>query len=73
MLNQLMLDALKSYWSWVKEYQLYQVMKTVAINENRFRWVRSAYQLGDQAAIDTTLKCWRNGSSLNCYAHPGLA
>lgn len=71
MLNQLMLDALKSYWSWVKEYQLYQVMnEAVAINENRFRWVRSAYQLGDRAAIDTTevLAQWQQFELLRSQA-----
>ncbi|HNJ94139.1 MAG TPA: TolC family protein [Ferruginibacter sp.] len=71
MLNQLMLDALKSYWSWVKEYQLYQVMnEAVAINESRFRWVRSAYQLGDRAAIDTTevLAQWQQFELLRSQA-----
>lgn len=71
MLNQLMLDALKRYWSWVKEYQLYQVMnEAVAINENRFRWVRSAYQLGDRAAIDTTevLAQWQQFELLRSQA-----
>jgi len=71
MLNQLMLDAMKSYWNWVKEYQLYQVMnEAVAVNENRFRLVRNAFQLGDRAAIDTTevLAQWQQFELLRSQA-----
>ena len=53
--NNLLFDAAKTYWDWVREYQVYIIIKnTVAINQARFALVRSAYYGGDRAAIDTT-------------------
>lgn len=55
MLNNLLLDAMTSYWNWVRNYQVYRIMEeTVALNEKRLAMVKLAYQLGDRPAIDTT-------------------
>ena len=55
MLNNLLLDAMKSYWNWVQQYQVYKIL-TVAetVNEKRVKLVKTAFQLGDRPAIDTT-------------------
>lgn len=55
MLNDLLLDAMNSYWNWVKQYQVYKIMTdAVSVNEKRMAMVRTAYLLGDRPAIDTT-------------------
>ena len=53
-LNNLLLDALKTYWSWVEQYQVYKILKdAVKVNEKRVELVSMAFRLGDRAAIDT--------------------
>ena len=53
-LNNLLLDAKKTYWTWVKEYQVYKTLSdAVVVNEKRVEMVKTAYQLGDRPAIDT--------------------
>ncbi len=55
MLNNLMLDAMKSYWTWAQQYQAYKILTdAVAVNEKRVQLVKTAFQLGDRPAIDTT-------------------
>lgn len=54
MLNNLMLDAMKSYWNWVQQYRLYKIFnQAVLVNEKRTRFVKTAFELGDRPAIDT--------------------
>ncbi len=54
MLNNLMMNAMESYWTWVKNYQIYLVLnQNVQINQKRFEWVRKSFILGERAAIDT--------------------
>lgn len=54
-LNDLLLDALKSYWTWAQEYQVYKILTdAVLINEQRVRLVKTAYTIGERPAIDTT-------------------
>ncbi|MBL7702344.1 MAG: TolC family protein [Ferruginibacter sp.] len=54
-LNNLLLDATTGYWNWVKQYQVYRIMEeAVTVNEKRLALVKTAYQLGDRPAIDTT-------------------
>jgi len=54
-LNNLMLDAMKTYWTWVQQYQVYKTIKdAVVVNEKRVQLVKTAYRLGDRPAIDTT-------------------
>lgn len=53
-LNNLLLDALKTYWTWVQQYQVFKtVSDAVAVNEKRVELVKTAYRLGDRPAIDT--------------------
>ncbi|MGB3006527.1 MAG: TolC family protein [Chitinophagaceae bacterium] len=55
MLNNLLLDAMKSYWNWVQQYQVYKILTVaVTVNEKRVKLVKTAFQLGDRPAIDTT-------------------
>lgn len=55
MLNNLLLDAMKSYWNWVQQYQVYKIVTgAVTVNEKRTRFVKTAVELGDRPAIDTT-------------------
>lgn len=53
-LNNLLFDAATAYWNWWQYYQV-QLMFRQAVNkaEERLRFVRTAYQLGDRPAIDT--------------------
>jgi outer membrane protein TolC len=53
-LNNLMLDAVKTYWTWVQQYQVYKTISdAVVVNEKRVQLVKTAYRLGDRPAIDT--------------------
>ncbi len=55
MLNNLLLEAMKNYWNWVQQYQVYKILtNAVAVNERRVQLVKTAFQLGDRPAIDTT-------------------
>lgn len=54
-LNNLLLDAMKSYWNWTQQYQIYKILsEAVVVNEKRVHLVKTAFQLGDRPAIDTT-------------------
>ncbi len=53
-LNSLLLDAVKTYWTWVQQYQVYKtISNAVVVNEKRVQLVKTAYRLGDRPAIDT--------------------
>lgn len=53
-LNNLLLDAVKTYWTWVQQYQVYKTISdAVVVNEKRVQLVKTAYRLGDRPAIDT--------------------
>jgi outer membrane protein TolC len=55
LINNLLMEALTYYWTWAESYQQFVVMdKAVAINEQRFNFVRTGLLQGDRAAIDTT-------------------
>ncbi len=54
-LNNLLLDAMKSYWEWVKNYQVYNILNdAVLVNEKRLELVKTGFRLGERPAIDTT-------------------
>jgi outer membrane protein TolC len=54
MLNDLLKEALYSYWNWWEKYYIQQAVKAALSNaENRLTLVRTAFQLGDRPAIDT--------------------
>lgn len=53
-INDLLYDAYESYWSWAKEYQVYDVISnTVKLNRERFELIKLAFRQGDRPAIDT--------------------
>lgn len=53
-LNNLLLDAIKTYWNWVEQYQVYKILNDVVkVNEKRVALVSMTFRLGDRAAIDT--------------------
>jgi outer membrane protein TolC len=55
LLNDLLLDAQKSYWNWYKSYRVLAVLdEAVAVNEKRLMFVRGAFKQGDRPALDTT-------------------
>jgi outer membrane protein TolC len=54
-INDVLYDGLAAYWTWVKDYLVYQVISNaVTVNENRFRFVKTEYEQGARPAIDTT-------------------
>ncbi|MBL7741455.1 MAG: TolC family protein [Chitinophagaceae bacterium] len=54
-INDLLLDAITTYWNWVKQYQQYQIIRNaVLVNEKRLDLVRISFRQGDRPAIDTT-------------------
>lgn len=53
--NNLLLDAMNTYWSWVQYYQVYKILSdAVIVNEKRVELVKTSFLLGDRPAIDTT-------------------
>jgi outer membrane protein TolC len=53
-INDLLLDAAAAYWNWVREYEVWQVVKNAAlVNERRMSFIRSTTAIGERAAIDT--------------------
>ena len=53
-INDLLLDAIETYWNWVREYQTYLVVKNnVEVNIKRYDLVKRAYKNGERPAIDT--------------------
>ncbi len=79
-LNDLLLDAMKTYWQWVREYQVMKVISdAVKVNEKRFELVKVAFRQGDRPAIDTlealvqlqNFKLMLNESQLN-FQNAGL-
>jgi outer membrane protein TolC len=53
--NDLLLDAVDAYWTWVRHYEVYTILKdAVTVNEVRFKLVKLGYRQGDRPAIDTT-------------------
>jgi outer membrane protein TolC len=54
LLNDLLLNALDSYWNWVRTYnQLLIYTEFVDLALERFEGIRDSYQQGDLPAIDT--------------------
>ncbi|MGE5106314.1 MAG: TolC family protein [Sphingobacteriales bacterium] len=53
-LNDLILDAMKSYWHWVQQYQVMKVIEdAVKVNVKRFELLKIAFRQGERPAIDT--------------------
>jgi len=55
MLNDLLFNAIASYWNWVLEYQVYRILTSaVAINEKRYELIRLTVEQGDRPGVDST-------------------
>lgn len=53
-LNDLLYEAAKAYWSWWQQYQVQLLFRQAIQNATeRFRLVRAAYRIGERPAIDT--------------------
>ena len=53
--NDLLFEAISSYWEWVRAYQVFQIASNaVRANEERLRFVKLEYLQGNRPAIDTT-------------------
>jgi outer membrane protein TolC len=53
-LNNLLLDAMESYITWVRSYQVLQLVKANYLNASkRFDFVRKSLEFGDRPALDT--------------------
>lgn len=53
-INDLLQQALNSYWAWVQQHQLSTLVdQLITINEKRFELVKTSYLLGERPAIDT--------------------
>lgn len=53
-INDLMYEATKAYWSWWQQYQVQLIFQQAIKNaEQRFRLVKTAFQIGERPAIDT--------------------
>lgn len=53
--NDLLLDAVDTYWQWVQAYEVYIILnETVRVNEDRLNLVKLGWRQGDRPAIDTT-------------------
>lgn len=54
-INDLLLDAVDAYWTWVRHHEVYNILaEAVNVNEVRFNLVKLGYRQGDRPAIDTT-------------------
>lgn len=55
LLNDLMMEAVDAYWSWVESYLVFTAYREVIdINRKRLDWVKAAWRNGERPAIDTT-------------------
>lgn len=53
--NDLFMDAMEAYWTWVKTYNMHKVLDSAVENsEKRRQFILKTYANGECAAIDTT-------------------
>jgi len=54
LMNNLMLEAERVYWSWVKNFEVYKLQKQmVGINRERLSLTKKTFEYGERPAIDT--------------------
>jgi outer membrane protein TolC len=54
-INDLLFEAIGSYWQWVAEFQYYKILSdAVKINEDRYKLLKITVEQGDRPAVDTT-------------------
>ncbi len=53
-INNLLLEASKTYWEWALQYERYKVFNNaVSVNQRRLQLVKTAFYQGDRSALDT--------------------
>ncbi len=53
-INDLLMNAAEAYWTWVRAYQTFVVVRNnVEINQKRVEFVKKSFSNGERAAIDT--------------------
>lgn len=54
MVNDVMLDAIKAYWEWVKAYETYKILDDLVVNNiARMKFVNQSISYGERPAIDS--------------------
>ena len=54
-LNDLLLQATKTYWDWAYQYQQLTLLNNlISVNEKRFNLIKISFRQGDKPALDTT-------------------
>lgn len=54
-LNDLLLQATKTYWDWAYQYQQLAILNNlISVNEKRFNLIKISFRQGDKPALDTT-------------------
>ncbi len=54
-LNNLLSEAMKTYWNWALQYQQYIIISNaMVVNEKRFELIKISFRQGDKPALDTT-------------------
>jgi outer membrane protein TolC len=53
-INTLLYDAARAYWNWWQQYQVQRLFQLAISNaQERFRLVKTAFEIGERPAIDT--------------------
>lgn len=54
MVNDLLFEAIGSYWEWVQQYNVYRILTdAVTINEKRYQALRITVEQGDRPGVDS--------------------
>lgn len=73
MLNELLMDAMDAYWSWVKSYRVLQIVqKNRDIATRRVDFVKRMVELGERPAVDTLEALTQQQSFENAYQAKSL-
>ena len=73
-LNDLLHEALNSYWMWVQQHLLKNTIdRLVAVNQKRLELVKTSYRLGERPAIDTVEALTQLQSFLSLQQEQDLA
>ncbi|MEZ5017565.1 MAG: TolC family protein [Flavipsychrobacter sp.] len=70
--NNILFEAVATYWNWVREYQTYLIYKEVVqISTARLNFVRLEYEQGNRPAIDT-VEAWTQIQSYELLKNEAL-
>lgn len=70
--NNVLFEAVSAYWTWVREYQTYQIYRDVVnVSTARLNFVRLEYEQGNRPAIDT-VEAWTQIQSYELLSNEAL-